>query len=119
MGIPVMRISMVWIRVVSVGSVRDDRPVQFIVQGILGFGELFHGLPHPTREFRKFFRTEQKEDNNEDDEHIRAGEVSEKSKQGISGHSFVAFLFVALGWPCRNGRFPPFAEFLSLSISRH
>ena len=114
-----MRISMVWNRVESVGRVRADRPVQFIVQGILGFGELFHGLPHPTREFRKFFRTEQKEDNNEDDEHIRAGEVSEKSEQGRGGHSIFTFLFVALGWGCRNGRFPPFAEFLSLSISRH
>ena len=106
MGIPVM-----WIRVMGMRGIRNDRTIQFIMQGVLRLGELFDGLSHPTSKLRKFLRTEQKKDDNEDDEHIRAGEVSEESKQGRRGHSFIAFPFVALGWPCRNGRFPPLLSF--------
>ncbi len=102
---------MMRIRVIGMRGVRNDRPIQFIMQGILSLGELFDRLPHPTSKFRKFLRAEQKKDDNEDDEHIRAGEVSEESKQGRRGHSFIASLFVALGWPCRNGRFPPLLSF--------
>ncbi len=99
------------IRVIGMRGVRNDRPIQFIMQGVFGLGELFDRLSHPTCKFRKFLRAEQKKDDNEDDEHIRAGEVSEESKQGRRGHSFIASLFVALGWPCRNGRFPPLLSF--------
>lgn len=96
---------MMGVSLIAVRCIRNHWAVQLVVQGILRFGEFFHGLSHAACELRELFRTEKKENDDKDNEHIGAGKVSEESEQGRDGHRFVAFPLVALGWACRNGRF--------------
>ena len=102
----VVGIYMKRIRVIRRRHIGNGRPVELVVERILRFRKLLDGLPHAASAIGQFLCAEKKEDHNEYDEHIGAGEVSEESEQGRSGHSFVAFMFVALGRVGRNGRFP-------------
>lgn len=81
------------VRVIRRRHIRNGRPVQLVVERILRFRKLLDGLPHAASELGQFLCAEKKEDDNEYDEHIGAGEVSEESEHGRGGHSFVTFSF--------------------------
>jgi hypothetical protein len=55
--------------------------MEFVVKLVLRFLEFLHGLTHSARELGQFLRTEQDQNNQQDNDQIRSGQIHKAGEE--------------------------------------